>query len=70
LPAYDAGVGADRERLSPVADAVDDAVRLRARATRTRGERMLRRLGVRVVVRNIVPVVPHNDPVEVPEAAP
>jgi uncharacterized protein (DUF58 family) len=70
LPAFDAGVGADRERRSPVADAVDDAVRLRARATRTRGERMLRRLGVRVIVRNIVPVAAHDEPVEAHEAAP
>jgi hypothetical protein len=69
LPAFDAGVGADRERRSPVADAVDDAVRVRARATRTRGERMLRRLGVRVIVRNIVPVARHDDPLDTREAA-
>ncbi len=70
LPAFDAGVGADRERRSPVADAVDDAVRLRARATRTRGERMLRRLGVRVVVRNIVPAASQAEPFPGSEAAP
>ena len=51
LPSYDAGVGSERERRSGVADAVDEAVRVRARATRARGERMLRRLGVRVLVR-------------------
>jgi uncharacterized protein (DUF58 family) len=50
LPAYDAGLGVDLERRSPVADVADDAVRRRARATRTRGERVLRRLGVRVLV--------------------
>ncbi len=70
LPTFDAGVGADRERRSPVADAVDDAVRLRARATRTRGERMLRRLGVRIIVRSIVPVLPHGEPATGAEAAP
>jgi hypothetical protein len=70
LPAFDAGVGADPQRRSPVADAVDEAVRVRARATRTRGERMLRRLGVRVIVRNIVPVAPHGEPVEAHEVAP
>jgi uncharacterized protein (DUF58 family) len=53
LPAYDAGLGSDPERRSPVADVVDDAIRLRAHATRTRGERILRRLGVRVVVRRV-----------------
>jgi uncharacterized protein (DUF58 family) len=54
LPALDVGVGAERERRSPVADVVDDAVRARARAMATRGERLLRRLGVRVVTRCIV----------------
>jgi uncharacterized protein (DUF58 family) len=60
LPVFDAGlggvggVGVDRERRSPVADVVDEAVTLRAHATRARGERMLRRLGVRVIVRGSV----------------
>jgi len=45
-------------------------VRIRARATRTRGERMLRRLGVRVIVRNIVPARPHDEPLEAREAGP
>jgi uncharacterized protein (DUF58 family) len=49
LPPFEAGVGADRERRSPVADAVDDAVRARARATRARAERLLRKLGVQVL---------------------
>ncbi|HEY1693533.1 MAG TPA: DUF58 domain-containing protein [Polyangiaceae bacterium] len=62
LPAYDAGVGSDTERRSPVAGVVDDAVRLRARATRSRGERMLRRLGVRVIMRGARRVVPHDRP--------
>jgi hypothetical protein len=48
LSAYEAGVGSDRSRRSPVAEVVDEAVRMRAQATRTRGERMLRRLGVRI----------------------
>jgi uncharacterized protein (DUF58 family) len=52
LPPFDAGVGADRERRSPVADVVDEAVRARAFATRTRGERVLRRMGVHVVARD------------------
>ncbi|HEY8040312.1 MAG TPA: DUF58 domain-containing protein [Polyangiaceae bacterium] len=51
LPPFEAGVGSARDRRSPVAEVVDDAVRVRAHATRTRGERMLRRLGVRMIVR-------------------
>ena len=49
LPVYDASIGSERERRSPVADVVDEAVRVRARATRLRGEMVLRRLGVRIV---------------------
>ncbi|HEX3772021.1 MAG TPA: DUF58 domain-containing protein [Polyangiaceae bacterium] len=49
LPPFEAGVGADRERRSAVADAVDEAVRARARATAARGERLLRKLGVQVI---------------------
>ena len=60
LPVYDAGVGSDRERRSAVADVVDDAVRARARASRARGERMLRRLGVRIVARGAVHPEPHE----------
>jgi uncharacterized protein (DUF58 family) len=60
LPVYDAGVGSDRERRSAVADVVDDAVRIRARASRARGERMLRRLGVRIVVRGAVRPTAHD----------
>jgi uncharacterized protein (DUF58 family) len=51
LPPFEAGVGADRERRSAVADVVDEAVCARARATRARGERLLRKLGVHVVGR-------------------
>jgi len=51
LPPFDAGVGADPERRSPLADVVDEAVRARARATRARGERLLRRLGIRLATR-------------------
>jgi uncharacterized protein (DUF58 family) len=57
LPPFDAGVGSDRTRRSPVADAVDDAVRMRARASRARAERLLRRLGVRLVTRTSRPNV-------------
>ncbi len=49
LPPFEAGVGADRQRRSAVADVVDDAVRGRARATRARAERMLRKLGIQVM---------------------
>jgi uncharacterized protein (DUF58 family) len=51
LPPFEAGIGAEKRTQSSVADAVDEAVRLRARATRARAERLLRRLGVRLVVR-------------------
>jgi len=51
LPSLDAGVGSGRERRSPIADVVDEAVRVRARATEARSEKVLRRLGVRVVAR-------------------
>jgi uncharacterized protein (DUF58 family) len=50
LPQLDAGVGSGRERRSGVAEVVDEAVRVRARATQARAERVLRRLGIRVVV--------------------
>jgi uncharacterized protein (DUF58 family) len=51
VPPLDVGIGTKRERRSPVADVVDDAVRARARAMMTRGERLLRRLGARVLPR-------------------
>jgi hypothetical protein len=54
VPPLDAAVGAQRERRSPIAGVVDDAVRVRARAMAIRGERLLRRLGVRVVTRSVV----------------
>ncbi len=50
VPPFDAGLGRELGRRSPVADVVDEAVRRRARAMRVRGERLLRSLGVRVVV--------------------
>jgi hypothetical protein len=37
-----------------VAGVVDEAVRVRARVARSRGERMLRRLGVRVLAHGVV----------------
>ncbi|HEX4445475.1 MAG TPA: DUF58 domain-containing protein [Polyangiaceae bacterium] len=57
LPPFEAGVGAERIRRSAVADVVDEAVRIRARATRTRGEKLLRKLGVQVVAGE-TPVAP------------
>lgn len=69
LPAFDAGLGADGGRRSPVADVVDEAVRLRAHVTRLRGERMLRRLGVRIIVRASPRLTPH-EPVHPLEASP
>ena len=53
VPPLDAAVGARHERPSPMASAVDDAVRVRARAMAVRGERTLRRLGVRIVARSV-----------------
>ena len=55
LPPFEAGVGADRTRRSAVADVVDEAVRARARATRARGERLLRKLGVQVLSAPLAP---------------
>jgi len=55
LPAFESGVGADPSRRSPVADAVDEAVRVRAKAARWRGERLLRRLGVHVLAPRRLP---------------
>ncbi len=58
VPPLDAAVGAQRERRSPIAEVVDEAVRVRARAMAIRGERLLRRLGVRVVTRSVVGASP------------
>jgi uncharacterized protein (DUF58 family) len=58
VPPLDAGVGAQTERRSAVADIVDEAVRTRARAMSARGERLLRRLGVRLVARSTSRVAP------------
>jgi uncharacterized protein (DUF58 family) len=58
VPPLDAGVGAQRERRSPVADVTDDAVRARARAMASRGEQLLQRLGVRVVTRSFAKAAP------------
>jgi uncharacterized protein (DUF58 family) len=53
LPPFERSVGkedtAAGRRAITVPEAVDDAVRARARASRVRGERILRRLGVRAV---------------------
>jgi uncharacterized protein (DUF58 family) len=64
LPALEAGLGGDRERRSGVADVADEFVRLRARATLVRAERVLRRLGVRVVMRGAVRKAPFATPAE------
>jgi hypothetical protein len=58
VPPFDAGVGSRPDRRSHVADVVDEAVRIRARATRVRAERALRRMGVRVVGRAPGPRAP------------
>ncbi len=52
LPAFEAGLeGEDvAGRGAALADVVDEAVRIRARASRAKGERALRRLGVRVML--------------------
>lgn len=65
LPPLDAGVGSGRERRSPVADVVDEAVRVRAHATHARSEKLLRRLGVRIVVRAAV----RRSPIDAPKQA-
>jgi hypothetical protein len=54
LPRFEAGIGSERERRSPVADFVEEAVRVRARSSQVRGERMLRRLGVHIQGRSLV----------------
>jgi uncharacterized protein (DUF58 family) len=54
LPSFDAAIGSEGLRRSAVADVVEDAVRMRVRAARMRGERLLRRLGVRIVGRGSV----------------
>jgi hypothetical protein len=51
LPHFEAGFSADPKRRSVLADVADEAVILRARAARERGERILRRLGIRTVAR-------------------
>jgi uncharacterized protein (DUF58 family) len=58
VPPLDAGIGAERDRRSAVADVVDDAVRARARAMVLRGERQLRRLGVRLMASGAAKVGP------------
>jgi uncharacterized protein (DUF58 family) len=59
LPPFEAGLGADPERRRSVLEEVaDEAVVLRAGAARERGERMLRRLGVRPVARRVRPGLP------------
>ena len=67
LPPFEAGVGAERVRRSPVADVVDEAVRIRARATHARGERLLRKLGIQVVARDAVAPVARDAVVDAPE---
>jgi uncharacterized protein (DUF58 family) len=54
MPRFDEGVGSERDRRSPVADFVEEAVRARARSAQARGERILRRLGVRMQGRWLV----------------
>ncbi|HLK36259.1 MAG TPA: DUF58 domain-containing protein [Polyangiaceae bacterium] len=49
MPPFEAGVGTEARPKRPVADVVEEAVRIRARASEARGERVLRKLGVRLV---------------------
>jgi uncharacterized protein (DUF58 family) len=51
VPPLEAGVGQPSGPQSPFKTAIDDAVRARARSMTARGERLLRRLGVRFVGR-------------------
>jgi hypothetical protein len=69
LPPFDAGIGQSPGRRHALADVADEAVRARARATRQRGERTLRKLGVRVVV-SLAPAsrAPENRAEPAPEA--
>jgi hypothetical protein len=67
LPALESGIGGDRQRRSGVADVADELVRMRARATLVRAERMLRRLGVRVVLRGAHRKAPFSAPAEARE---
>jgi uncharacterized protein (DUF58 family) len=62
LPVFESAVGADTSRRSAVADAVDEAVRVRANAARWRAERLLRRLGVQMVAPRRTATVPTHDP--------
>jgi hypothetical protein len=68
VPQLDAGVGSSPERRGPLADAMDDAVRARARAVQLRGEKVLRKMRVRIIRRVAVegrttlpPEEPGND---------
>jgi uncharacterized protein (DUF58 family) len=53
VPQLDAGVGSSPERRGLLADAMDDAVRARARAALVRGEKVLRKMRVRIVRRAV-----------------
>jgi uncharacterized protein (DUF58 family) len=61
LPLFEAGIGQEVTRRSSIASIADEAVRFRARATRERAERALRRLGVRVVERAAASGRAHRD---------
>jgi uncharacterized protein (DUF58 family) len=67
LPPLDSGLGGDRDRRSAVADVVEEAVRVRARVSKARGERLLRRLGVQVQPR---PLARRHARASAPETAP
>jgi uncharacterized protein (DUF58 family) len=69
LPVLESGLGGDRERRSGVADVVDEFVRMRARATQARAETVLRRLGVRVVLRGALRKATIDAPADAREGA-
>jgi uncharacterized protein (DUF58 family) len=69
LPHFDAGIGAEAEGRGPLADVVDDAVRVRAHVTAARGVAQLRRLGIRMAQRVLVRKIHVEVPVEEAGAA-
>jgi uncharacterized protein (DUF58 family) len=69
VPRLDSGIGDDGRRKNVVANVVDEAVRVRARIERIRGERLLLRLGVHQVVGAVVRPSMREAPSEAAEDA-
>jgi uncharacterized protein (DUF58 family) len=71
VPPLDVGLGTASEPRGPLADAVDDAVRARSRAAQVRGEKLLRKMRVRIVKRPALqPMVPDGRSPALPEPGP